>query len=130
MKLRALSFYTFWSPALFCSVHLLHPKNFERVQKILDVSKKFWTRSNILDASKKFWTRPKNFEHIFFFKFFPFLVFLHHIQIFFNTSKIILDAFKIVWTRPKYLDVFKIFWTCPKYLDAFKIFWTEQMDRA
>ena len=81
------------------------------VQKFLNMFKKFWMCWKVLDVFKKILAMFKNFEHIFFFKFFPFLVILHHIQIF--------------WTRPKnfehvqnFLTTFKIFWSRSKILDG------------
>ncbi len=80
-------------------------------KNFLNMFKKFWMCWKVLDVFKKFLAMFKNFEHIFFFKFFPFLVILHHIQIF--------------WTRPKnfehvqnFLTTFKIFWSRSKILDG------------
>ena len=75
--------------------------------------KKFWTCSKNFGCAEKFWRVQKFFghvQHIFFFKFFPFQVFLHHIKIFWTCPKNLeqvqnfLTTFKIFWLRSKILD--------------------------
>ena len=71
----------------FCPVHLLRSKHFERIQ-------------NIFGRIQIFWTGLKIFEHIYFFKFFPFLVISDHIQIF-RTCQKIFQHVEIFWTMFK-----------------------------
>ena len=80
------------------------------VQKFLKMFKKFWMCWKILDMFKKILAMFKNFEHIFFFKFFSFLLISHHIQIFWTRQKNfehlqnVLTQHKNFWSRSKILD--------------------------